>query len=335
MKWFGTKKGDVLTNGSVEESSNIPDYRVPDVDTSSHRLSAADSHQPQVGSHFRSEINPCQTWFHVQDPVNGRVLDIPETFAPASGYAFLWKASFLSMCVFTLIWCMMHTADPKFYFAYFTNWGLLWCNLYAFMSVLNTVLASRTGQPAADKSVGCRIRLTWILLTAATHNSAMASILFWPLVFDPDKDLKYATIAPHGVLILLAMVDGFYVNRIPLRWMHYFGVALPIDLLFTLWSYIHAVLEIGNPDNNDNDPTTNDDALYPNVLEWNHDWQTALVWAVAAMFIIGPVVFGLLWLLSTGCFCKDTRRYVDDVDPTDDRPTVYDVEEGSVFAKWR
>jgi hypothetical protein len=332
MGWFACSKGDFVADGSVEEAIRIPNVRFPNVETSTQHRPAIDPlpHNPQIGPHFRSEINPCQSWFHVKDPVNGRLSNIPETFAPASGYAFLCKVTFLSICVLTLIWCNIHGGDPGFYFAYFTNWGVLWCNVYACMSLLNTVLASRTEQPAADKPVGCRIRLTWILLTAAAHNTAMASILFWPVVFDRENHTTYATVAPHGFLTLLVMADGSYVNRIPLRWMHYFGVALPIALLFTLWSYLHDVLKIGNPDNNDSDPTTNDDAIYENVLEWNHHWTTALTCTVVAMFFLGPIVFGLLWLLSTGCCCcNDTRRYVDDVDPTDDRPTVYDVEEGS------
>jgi hypothetical protein len=333
MAWLASSKGDVVADGSMEEAIRRPVVRISNVDASTrhHRLAVQDvlPHKPQVGAHFRSEINPCQSWFHVQDPVNGRVLDIPATFAPASVNAFLWKVTLLSICVFTLIWCNIHGGDPDFYTAYFTNWGVLWCIMYAFMSVLNTVLASQTEQPAADKPVGCRIRWTWILLTAATHNTATASILYWPVIFDRESHTTYATVAPHGFLTLLVMVDGWYVNRIPLRWMHYFGVALPIDILYAVWSGLHDVLKIGNPDNNDTDPTTNDDAIYETVLEWNHHWTTTLACTVFAMFFIGPIVFGLLWLLSTGCCCKDTRRYVDDVDPTDDRPTVYDMEGGS------
>lgn len=353
MGWFGkaNNKGDAVSNG--DEASSAPDYMVPDVpntsDTnnntnnntrsdmrSTNKNSNSTKQAPECGKHFCSEINPCQSWFHVKDPIHGRVLDIPESFAPASGYAFLWKVVYCGTCIGTMIWALIDTNSPEFYFAYFTNWGVLWCCLYSFLSVLNTVLASRTGQPAADKSVGLRIRLTWIFLTIAAHGSLTASFLYWPLVFEPGvTNVTYLAIAPHGILLVLTLVDGFYVNRIPLRWMHYLGVTLPLDLAYALWSYLHSALDIGNPDRNDADPSTNDDALYENVLEWNEEWQTALTWAVVTMLVIGPVLFSLLWTLSTGGCCKDSRKYVDDVDPTDDRPTVYDVEEGSVFAKWR
>lgn len=337
MGRFGKNKdGSAASKG---DASSAPDFAVPDVDTSSQRMAvpaAASTKIPSCGKRFCAEINPCQSWFHVTDPVNGRVLDIPESFAPASCYVFFWKLLYCTACIGSMVWAMIDSS-PYFYFAYLTNWGVLWCCLYSIFSVLNTVMASRTGQPAPDKAVGTRIRMTWIFFTLAVHFSAVATLLFWPLIYDPGTtDLQYTTVAPHGVLLALTIMDGFYFNRIPLRWMHYIGVVLPVDILYLIWSVIHSALDIGNPDNNDTDPTTNDDAIYVGVLEWNDDWQTALIWSVIAMFVVGPLIFLVLWIISTGCCCrKDIRKYVDTVDPEDDRPTVYDVEEGSVFAKWR
>jgi hypothetical protein len=279
------------------------------------------------GKRFRAEVNPCQSWFHVQDPVNQRVLDVPASFAPASCKTFLWKVLYSGTCIGTMIWAMI-ASTPYFYFAYLTNWGVLWCTLYSAMSVLNSVMATHTPQPAEDKSVGLRIRLTWILFTLGSHGSAAATLLFWPLIYDPaTTNVTYLTVAPHGVLLILTCFDGFYVNRIPLRWMHYCGIVLPMNICYLLWSVIHDRLDIGNPNNSDNDPTTNDDAIYPNVLEWNYDWQKALLWSVLSIVVVGPVIFSILWNISLGFCSKDTRKYVPTEQPKED------VEEG-IFAMW-
>jgi hypothetical protein len=330
MGWFWRKKDDT---GNEDES--VPDYIVPDVDSSSQQLIVPIIQKASCSKRFRAEINPCQSWFHVKDPINGRVLDIPESFAPGSCTVFFWKVLYSGACIGTLVWAMIDST-PYFYFAYLTSWGVLWCCLYSLMSVLNTVMAARTPQPAADRSVGLRIRLTWILFSLASHTSSVATLLYWPLVFDPSTtDVTYLHMAPHGILFLLTCFDGFYVNRIPLRWMFWYGFLLPFDILYIIWSVIHDLLDLGNPDYSDNDPTTNDDALYVGVLEWNYDWQKALIWSIVTVFVVGPIMYGILWTISTGCCCKDTRKYIDSVDPTDDRPTVDDVEEGSIFAKWK
>jgi hypothetical protein len=343
MRWFGgaTKKNDDSV-GDVNSRPSAPDYMVPDIDAQSQQRTVASravirDDKPTCRKRFCAEIDPRQNWFHVKDPVNGRVLDIPESFAPASCPAFVWKFFYCAGCIATMAYTMIESTDVAFYFAFLTNIGVLFTVLYSILSVLNTILASRTGQPSPDQPVGLRIRLTWILFTDAAHFSFVATLLFWPLVFDPgNTDVTYETVGPHGVLFILTCIDGFYVNRIPFRLMHWYGFVLPLDLAYLVWTILQSFLGIKNPEQ-DNDPTTNDDAIYT-VLDWKHDWQTALFWSLMTLFVIGPILFILLWLVSTGSCCcckKDPRKYVDSVDPTDTRPTVDDVEEGSIFAHWK
>ena len=52
-------------------------------------------------------------------------------------------------------------------------------------------------------------------------------------------------------------------------------------------------------------------------------------------FVGIPILFSILWVLANGCCGRDRRKYVDSVDERDVRPTVDDVEEGYIFAKWR
>jgi hypothetical protein len=355
-----------------ENSSRRPDYIVPDVDASTYQQFTVASTQragnttlaqpapvtnnalPQESGQltdatcvqrFRSEINPCRGhWFHVKDPVNGRIMDVPESFAPASCRALCYKLFYCALCVGSIAYTLIEYEHNKgFYFAYLTYWGAIFCCFYSIFSLFNTIFASRTGQPRPDGTVSCRIRSTWILFALSSQTSFMTMILFWALQFDPADPITFSTIVPHGVLFVFTVIDGIYVNRIPLRLMHWYGFVLPFDVAYIIWTLIQSFLEIENPES-DTDATTNDDAIYPGVIEWSNDWTTALLWSLISVFVLGPIAYILLWTMSFGNLCcfrcgpkstPDSRKYVDSVDPYDTRPTVADVEEGSIFAGWK
>ena len=379
----GNSKNDKSSSGVEDEnSSRRPDFIVPDIDAATYQQNTVTStqragggvsvSQPAIinqqqqqngrqnndgesqqhsdtvtcGRRFCSEINPCQgRWFHVKDPVNGRIIDIPESFAPASCNALLYKLFYCALCVGTIVYTIIEYEYNKgFYFAYLTYWGAIFCCFYSILSLFNTVFASRTGQPSPDGTVSCRIRTTWVLFALAAQTSFVTMILFWALQFDPNDTIVYSTIVPHGVLFLFTVIDGMYVNRIPLRLMHWYGFLLPFDIAYIVWTLIQSFFEIDNPDF-DTDPITNDDAIYPGVIEWSNDWTTALFWSLITVFVIGPLLYIVLWTMSFGNLCclrcgskatgTDSRKYVDSVDPYDTRPTVADVEEGSIFAGWK
>ena len=379
----GNKKNDESSVVVEDEnSSRRPDYMVQDIDASTYqqntvastqRAGVLSSSQPALmnmnqqqqqnkglnngeinpsasetatcGQRFCSEIHPCRNnWFQVKDPVNGRIIDIPESFAPASCRALWYKLFYCTLCVGTIVYTIIeYDYNKGFYFAYLTYWGAIFCCGYSILSLFNTVFASRTGQPGPDGTVSCRIRTTWILFALSAQTSFVTMILFWALQFDPADAVIYSTIVPHGVLFIFTVIDGLYVNRIPLRLMHWYGFILPFDIAYITWTIIQSFFDIENPAY-DTDPTTNDDAIYAGVLEWSNDWTTALFWSLITIFVIGPLLYILLWTMSFGNFCcvrcgskgtTDSRKYVDSVDPYDTRPTVADVEEGSIFAGWK
>ena len=149
----------------------------------------------------------------------------------------------------------------------------------------------------------------------------------------PRTGITFLRISEHGGLLLLVLIDATMVNRIPYRLQHYWGVLL-VEITYLLWTVIHGLAtDLGNPNRSDNDPETNDDTIY-GVLDWENDWQTALIYGCGTVFVLGPILYSIMWSLSNGV-CKDRRKYVDSIDERDHRPTVDDVEEGSVFAKWR
>ena len=338
MGWFGIKK---TKDENSEAQEHAPDIVVPDRpeyedDGIPINLENEPSDDPAKAScckRLASELNPCQPWFLVNDKVTGRTLDIPESFAPASCYAFLWKLFATAGAILTLTWGLVRSDHPNFYFAYLTTWGVSFVVIYMVFSIFNTVFAARTPQP--EVSVGWRIRATWFMGTLGTHMTVITCLLYWLLIYDPEKhDIHPVTVLDHGGVLVLIGIDTMFVNRIPFRWQHYYGIIV-VDLCFVIWSLIHAYgTDIGNPNNSDNDPETNDDAIYQGVLEWEDDWVKALTYCIVITFVVGPLVMLLLWCLSNG-ICNDRRRYVDSVDERDQRPTVNDVEEGSIFAKWR
>jgi hypothetical protein len=293
---------------------------------------------------FRSELYCCQPWFNTTERVNQRELDIVASFAPCSIVAGLWKCFFCGFCVFTLVYKFVDDRPyAELTMAYFTNWANLASSLYSITSVWNSAIY-RVGsttcapQPAtllADTRTtpGFCIRLEWVLFELAAHLGAMASLFVWSLLFDPDIHIRFRflDITTHGGLFVLVLIDGFLVNRIPLRWMHYFGVILPIEMLYSLWTYIHYAADIGNPWVNDT--AGNDDAIYTVEIWWDDDWELTLAYNVVLVFVLGPLVFGLLWCISNGnLVCRDRRHYLDHHRPVGNDEAADDVERPAASA---
>jgi hypothetical protein len=282
---------------------------------------------------FRAEINPCTkySWFSTTDPASGRTIDIKESFAyiPFNNsttsninilafiVTILWKLVIVTIGWTSLVLGITNRKDtiPGFFFAYLSNWGVTMCCIYLTFSLVNCVLRiSRKQQQQVEQEitdvVSWRIFVTWISFIIGIHTTAVATLLFWILIYDPnDTIIRFTTITAHGGLFLLLLVDGLLLNRIPIRFMYWIGILVPFDLIFITWSIIHDLgTNLGNPDNNDTDILTNDDALYKGVLEWDTKPATAVKWTIICVFVLGPILFVLLWTVSTN-ICGDRLRY--------------------------
>jgi hypothetical protein len=297
---------------------------------------------------FLAELNPCQPQFAVQDRATGRVFDIPESFSPPPGLwtVLLFKVATTTLALFVLIYGWIDGPD-MFYLAMASHWGVLFSSLYFLCSLLNTILESRTPQPA--ETAGWRIRAAWVLAEIASHSGGIIIANYCYMLYEQDNKFAILNVATSGGLALLVWIDVLFVNRIPFRWVHWLYYVLPEESLWVIWSVLHAlVFDLGNPysDGSSGDPDTNDDLLYE-FLDWEGDWERSAILSAIALFGLGPVIFLILWWISIyqfpclSCFCSDGRRcndkrkYLDSFkDHLDPRPTVNDVEEGSVFAKW-
>jgi hypothetical protein len=289
---------------------------------------------PPCCSLLRSELKSSQSFFRLQDST-ARNMDVRASFAPDSLAALAWKIFATAFAILTLIFSWTGTGKASFYLAYLTHWSLIAAIAYLLASLYQSVRSAKISQPPGEHTEGS-VSVTWILFAVAAHAEVMIAILFWLLVYDYDSDgkPKFLDIMQHGGMAVLVWVDGLVVNRIPVRWAHWWGGALPFEIAWAVWSIFQSVVfDIGNPDQNDKDE--NDDAIYE-ALDWRHEAGSAMILTMAALLILGPIVYSVLWLCSWyrwPCRCRgNRRRYLDAStypEPGDDR-LMSDPEEGSM-----
>ena len=148
--------------------------------------------------------------------------------------------------------------------------------------------------------------MTWVLFTIAVHTEVMITLLYWTVLF--SGELYLVSVLSHGIVAALVLADGLFVNAIPIRLRHWFEFIMPVDLLYIIWSVLHSslVFNLGNPDNQDEDPETNDDLIYT-VLDWGQEAAQTGVLAVLIVLVLSPVVYLLLWGISSR-----RRRHITD-----------------------
>lgn len=244
----------------------------------------------------------CRPSFRAVDGT--RSIDIPASFSPRGWFPFVGKLSGIGIAAFTIY--LGVGEDPRaFWLAYLTNWNVTISSFYMVMSLINSIFPV-SGPPPGQTAVNFRVKLTWILFTISANIGILVVIAFWTLLWDGVMDME--TIFPHGILTAFVLLDGFMLDSIPIRLRHYLEVLVPFAGAYVLWSYIHSLTAIGNPDYQDNDPATNDDLIY-SILDWdNHPKTTALI-IVVMVLVLSPILQIILWMVS-GC----RRRYVDEYD---------------------
>lgn len=326
--------GDPTDSPSVEGGSSYVIAAVPAEQPTTGRASLSlqgNSNKPNCVKRFVAELNPFQPWFAVSERATSRKIDIPESFAPATCRAFLFKSASLGLAVATMVYGIVAAQQKEYYFAYFVHWALLLSCLYFASSFSNTVLASRTPQP--PDTAGCRIRTTWVLFEMAMHTELLSVIVFWLFQYQPGvTPMTFLSVVPHSVIAFLVFVDGNIVNRIPVRWTHWYGFVLPLEMLYVGWTVVYDLIVA-----NSAGAGAENESLYDS-LSWKEDWQRALIVSVIALFGVGPALYLLMWIISAyylPCFCAYNRHvYIDsnNYNPTDARS---EVGEESIFGRWR
>lgn len=241
-------------------------------------------------------------------------LDIVRTFSPRPRLLYITLKVFLAAWILAVLTMSIDRVKfPSFWLAYLTHWGLTLTALYFVMSSIcalylalrppptpatnenrvDTFLSCCGGSGGGGGGVaGCLVKTTWALLAIVIPGEVVITILFWALVYD-GKPVTYVTAMVHGGTMILLLIDGFVLSRIPLR-LKQFVFFESFSLLYFLWNIVHAYSGIGNPYNG---VSQDDDAIYES-LDWNTDPTMAIAVSVMALFVANPIIFGICWWLS-------------------------------------
>ena len=311
------KESTILQEEEEEEESNYVPVRF-------FGPSAADTEKPiqyTTCSRFCAELllPPFQL-----EEVDGKYLDVPATFSPRP----LWlnailKLLMLTWCVGTLTYGIYETVpDEKnhtyYYFYRMDHWNLLLMEVYFAASLFHVVRP-----PIATSSLYAPffVKWTWKMFAIVTPAALIITFFYWAAVFDGDvTSLTWETWSLYGGLYIALLVDGFVLNRIPIRAsQHWYSFAY--FLLHIGWTYLHEILKLGNPESQYN--------LLYRIVQWKvHPEETTVVCA-SVILIFVPTGFLVTWLLSLFACCKCSsgpqrrsccsfqglhRRYVDNAD---------------------
>ena len=117
-------------------------------------------------------------------------------------------------------------------------------------------------------------------------------VLYWTFDFDPERDtINLNNLNVHGICMIITLLHGFLVDRVPVRIKHFLFTFLA-GCLFCGWLAIQNVVLKYNPMDDDDD-----DALY-DILKWRENTTSAIILSVAVLFGGFPFFTILLWLLS-------------------------------------
>jgi len=249
--------------------------------------------------------------FGAEDP-NGRFVDFGESFccgldkeggrkSEIAVVKFVFWGWMTSVFVYGL-WDFAANANDgslsPFFLSYITYWA-------AFHSVAYMTLSlAATCAGAAERvttNASFAVRGAWVMFLVSAVNQAVVTILYWYSVYEPGSGtIRYQNVMTHGGTFLLLLIEGFFVNRVPVRISHIWFVILS-GLLYVGWSAFQGLYPINNP-TRDPDESQN---MYP-FYNWEDDPVQAGI--VSAVLVGGavPILTMMFWVISLAM----GRRYV-------------------------
>jgi hypothetical protein len=150
------------------------------------------------------------------------------------------------------------------------------------------------------------LKFTWALFSVATVQGICIALLYWAFVWETHWGFQIDNVMTHGGCLLMVLIDGLLINRIPLRINHMLLTTL-LAVLYLIWSVIQNVVWKYNPVHDDDD-----DALY-DVLKWREETTSAIILSVIIVFVAIPLFTSLLW-----CVSLPGRHYYNFHDPDND-----------------
>ena len=227
-----------------------------------------------------------------------RRIDIFDTFSPQPHVLHIGcKIGLIGWIASVMARSIMGFQYPSFWLAYLTHWSLVLAAAYILMSTLSAVyLATCSHSKCAEfkGGTGVLINITWALLAAAAPMEVTVTILYWVLEF--EGTFSYVSIMTHGGVMILVMIDGFVLSRVPLR-MKQFVFFESFALVYCVWTLIHAYSGMGNPYAEGDEPTESDDAIYDSIA-WKNNMKPTVILIVVLLLVANPIIFLFCRLLS-------------------------------------
>ena len=235
-----------------------------------------------------------------QDGGDAHTLDVASTFSPKPHLPYLVaKLIILVWMISVMAMSISGNKFPSFWLAYLTHWTLVLTVAYSLMSfVASVVLACR---PPQTNTLSIWLKVMWTFYAAMLPANVLVTILYWVLEFDGTT--SYPGVMVHGGTMVLIMIDGCILSRIPLRIKQFWFYEL-FCFLYIIWTIIHSFSSIGNPFNESRGE--DDNSIY-GALGWKNNTTAAIITSVLVLFIGNPIIFLLCRLLSR-CL---SRRYED------------------------
>ncbi|KAL3775079.1 hypothetical protein HJC23_013999 [Cyclotella cryptica] len=221
-------------------------------------------------------------------------IDVSKTFCPRPRIPFIATKVFLSAWVIAMMALSIEqTQFESFWLAYLTHWGWTVTVAY-FLSSLGTACYFSKCELAdgAGRTSGVLIKLTWGLLAIALPGEVVICLLFWFLEF--DGTVRYVSLMLHGIGIVLIVIDGILINRIPLRIKQFF-LFEAFSALYLVWNVAFSFSGLGNPYKESG--AQDDDAIYSS-MRWKTNTSSAVTVAVLVLLVANPILFLLCRAMS-------------------------------------
>lgn len=227
-----------------------------------------------------------------------RQIDIEDTFAPSKPWSILGRTFIAAWVLSCLGLSIQRKVNRLFWLAYLTHWA--WASASAYIVASWTTLVYLRCKPLQDKRSlsgvpGLLIKTTWALFALCFPGEMAVTVLYWTLDYDGSA-VSYTSAMLHGGGILLLLVDGCLIGRIPLRMKQMF-ILVTFAALYVVWTASFSFSGLTNPDTQSEDYANDDDAIYP-ALAWRKDPAKSAILSALITFVLNPLLFLLARFLS-------------------------------------
>lgn len=258
--------------------------------------------------------------FGIVDAANGKTIDIVSSFQlQATPTTLVVKVLLLAWMIGSFAYGWIQYDHTEFFLAYVTLWTMVYSIVYLSFSLL----VSSTIRQLEEASHHWMVKATWIMYTNAVVHGLTVVLIFWVAEYSPSRyTLSYFNVFSHGISLVIVVVEGNWINKVPVRLKHYI---LPniCGILYVVWSVLQSLLPVTNP--NQDDPSETGDYLY-SILNWDDDLTGAIVVSVVVIFGVFPLFTLFVWGISLW-----HRRYLATTE--DVAGDLSDVERAGAAAK--